>query len=82
MRSPLPLGCEWLMVGILAASVAVGGCSSGVQFRIKTSQPWPDEWISGARVPYERTVQLTPKTVGWHRKADGSAIETEMSSVS
>ena len=75
MRSRSRLRCEWLMVGILAA---VGGCSSGVQFRIKTSQPWPDEWVSGARVPYERTVQLTPKTVAWHRKADGSAIEAEI----
>lgn len=54
------------------------GCALGTQFRVKTSQPWPDEWISGARVPYTRLIQLDESTVAWHSKANWQGIETNV----
>jgi hypothetical protein len=48
------------------------------QYRVKTSQPWPDEWASGPRIPYDRVVQLTASTIEWHRKASWNAVNTEV----
>jgi len=67
------------MLACLAAMPGLLGCAGAASYRVKTSQPWPDEWVSGARVPYERIVQLAGKTVEWHRKANWQALETEAS---
>jgi hypothetical protein len=71
----IPLRLTALVGGL---SWALTGCNVAGQYRVKTSQPWPDEWVSGARVPYERLVQLTSKTVEWHRKANWTALEGQV----
>jgi hypothetical protein len=58
--------------------VVLSGCAFDVQYRVKTSQPWPDEWASGPRVPYDRIVQLTGPTVDWHRKAKWDVIAADI----
>ncbi len=69
----------WPMLACVAVMPGLLGCTGAASYRVKTSQPWPDEWVSGARVPYERIVQLTAKTVEWHRKANWRALEAEAS---
>jgi len=66
---------------VLAWAVALPGltgCAAVTQYRVKTSQPWPDEWISGARVPYERVILLTGETVAWHRKASWRTVQADV----
>ncbi|MBN1344561.1 MAG: hypothetical protein JXQ73_17860 [Phycisphaerae bacterium] len=69
---------RWLRRSVVIGLVGLTGCAGGSQYRVKTSQPWPDEWISGVRAPYERIVQLTGKTVAWHRKANWQGIEVQI----
>jgi len=58
----------------IAALTGPSGCAVDVAYRIKMSQPWPDEWASGPRIPYDRITQLTSETVEWHRKANWTAV--------
>jgi len=55
-----------------------GGCALEGQYRVKTCQPWPDEWASGPRIPYDRMILFTAPTVEWHRKANWTSISTEI----
>jgi hypothetical protein len=72
-----------LCIGLLCVPVfaALPGCIVSTQYRVKASQPWPDEWVSGARVPYTRLVQLDQKTVEWHRKANWGTLESQITSM-
>ncbi len=56
-------------------AVAGVGCAAGDRFRVKASQPWPDEWVSGVRTPYERLIHVSVKTVEWHRKLRTASLE-------
>ncbi len=78
MRSGFRLHRDWRTLVGLGLLAGLSGCTSTIQYRVKTSQPWPDEWVSGARVPYERSVELTDKTVAWHRKASWSSVRSQI----
>ncbi len=56
----------------------LGGCGSSSAFRVKTSQPWPDEWVRGTGVPYERLVRFASETVTWHQKANWERLEGQI----
>lgn len=65
-----------LCVSGLVVTTTVGiGCAGGDRFRVKAGQPWPDEWVSGIRTPYERLIQVSNKTVDWHRKLRTTSLE-------
>jgi len=66
------------VIGWMLVVSVFSGCAFDAQYRVKTSQPWPDEWASGPRIPYDRVVQLTAPTVEWHRKANWSSIGNEI----
>lgn len=56
--------------GLVVGLAVCAGCAQTHRYQVRAGLPWPDEWVSGSRIPFDRTVLLPTKTVRWHRQAD------------
>ena len=64
-------------MGALMLLIAVNGCGPPV-YRIRTTVPWPDEWLAGPRRPDRIDLPLNLDTVNWHKRTASRSVRARV----
>jgi len=67
-------------MGALILLMAVNGCGPPV-YRIRTTVPWPDEWLVGPRRPDRFDMPLNLDTVNWHKRTASRSVRARVDKI-
>ena len=67
-------------MGAVMLLIAVNGCGPPV-YRIRTTVPWPDEWLVGPRRPDRIDLPLNLNTINWHKRTASRSVRARVNRI-